>query len=102
MGLGVSSHPQVHVSGPPARSPAAGTWYARWIVTRREPTSQRQVHPPRRAIAHVELYDGSRADVPVHIVAVGPGVVGVRQQVAHHSSPWWVAWVSRTEVDPID
>jgi hypothetical protein len=69
--------------------------FARWIETGPTPLSQRPVSPPAPAVARVQLYDGTVAEVEVDVVAAGPGVVCVRQEVDRPdgSGAPWNAWV---------
>lgn len=74
--------------------------YSRWITTGPTPPSQRPVDPPAAAIVRAALYDGSAAEVAVHVVAAGPGVVCVRQEVERPDggdAPWH-AWVPSRDV----
>ncbi|MBB5474821.1 hypothetical protein HF998_01500 [Cellulomonas hominis] len=74
--------------------------YSRWIVTGPTPPSQRPVSPPAPAVARVALYDGSTAEVDVLVVAAGPGVVCVQQQVDRtgRAPGPWNAWVAAAAV----
>lgn len=101
MGVGFGGHAAAHVNAA-HRTPPGTDWYARWIVTQPEPKKQWRVTPTRPAIAHVRLYDGTWADVPVSVVARGVGVLCVVQDVSGGPTGTrrWCAWVDVDAVHP--
>lgn len=81
------------------RIPTGHPDYSRWIVNAGNPRSETPVDPPALALADVELYDGTRALVEVHVVATArhAGMVCVRQDVDGRDAPWF-AWVPSRDV----
>lgn len=69
--------------------------YSRWAVNHGEPPRQRVVDPVP-ALADVELYDGTRALLEVHVVATGRGMVCIRQDLQGRDP--WLAWVPAEHV----
>lgn len=70
--------------------------YSRWAVNRGEPAGPRRVVEPVPALADVELYDGTRALLEVHVVATGRGSVCIRQDLEGREP--WLAWVPASDV----
>jgi len=69
--------------------------YRRWIITHGHRPGARTI-TPTPALADVELYDGTRAQLEGHVVAVAPGWVCVRQDVG--AGREWLAWVAAGDV----
>lgn len=89
------SHPGAILG--PMRLPTGHPDYSRWAVNHGEPArGQRVVDPPAAAFADVELYDGTRAVLEVHVVATARGAVCISQDVPGRDP--WLAWVPSDRV----
>ena len=79
------------------RIPPGHPDYSRWAINHGEPAGpQRVVDPPAAALADVELYDGARAVLEVHVVATARGAVCISQGVPGRNP--WLAWVPAERV----
>lgn len=70
--------------------------YARWIVAGPQPRGAlRLITPPRLGLVPAaQLYDGTRADLDVEVIARAPGHLLVRQHVLDRGEArTWDAWI---------